>query len=369
MSHTVRVDFEQIAMECDEVCDRVESRIGELQHQLDYLKEKATSDMDAQTRTFINAMESDIDAWLNIVADVRRVSQSNSRLGTWRGDSDDETFRRRYEQKDRIYDLKRLVNREVAERKPAVKAIIGQMMDKRIERINAQARKEPSFTDKSSEIKTFINGISDVTLRQFVYLAHVANPALGKDDLLAKGKSMYEETLERERQAELSAELKKQKEEMVNAKMPEEDISKALNINANGTTAEKLEQLSEQASNAMIREKKRKESLKIILKAVKAQGFNVNPQKDIVRQGDKVVMRAHKLGGEIAMFTINLDGKFIYDFKGYEGQACQNDIEPFLKDLAEVYGVDLVNRKEIWKNPDKIQTQKRQSINSNQDKA
>ena len=26
-----------------------------------------------------------------------------------------------------------------------------------IERINAQARKEPSFTDKSSEIKTFIN--------------------------------------------------------------------------------------------------------------------------------------------------------------------------------------------------------------------
>ena len=47
-------------------------------------------------------------------------------------------------------------------------------------------------------------------------------------------------------------------------------------------------------------------------------------------------MVAMKASGERADFKIYMDGKFIYDFHhGYKGQACQKDIEPFMKDLEE----------------------------------
>lgn len=43
-----------------------------------------------------------------------------------------------------------------------------------------------------------------------------------------------------------------------------------------------------------------------------------------------------------------MDGKFEYCFDGYEGQACQKDIEPFMKDLEEVYGIKVLNQTELW---------------------
>ena len=63
-----------------------------------------------------------------------------------------------------------------------------------------------------------------------------------------------------------------------------------------------------------------------------------------------------------------LDGKFIYHFHGYEGQACQKDIEPFMQDLEEVYGIHVTKQTEIWSNPDKNSTMKYQAINTNKNR-
>jgi len=75
-------------------------------------------------------------------------------------------------------------------------------------------------------------------------------------------------------------------------------------------------------------------------------------------------MIAQKASGEWAEFKIMLDGKFIYRFDGYEGQACQNDIQPFMRDLEEIYGVKIKEQQEIWSNPDKLSFQKYQQINT-----
>jgi hypothetical protein len=80
------------------------------------------------------------------------------------------------------------------------------------------------------------------------------------------------------------------------------------------------------------------------------------------REKNEVVMIAQKASGERAEFRVMLDGKFIYRFDGYEGQACQNDIQPFMQDLEDVYGIKVTGREEIWSNPDKISTQKYQQI-------
>ena len=75
-----------------------------------------------------------------------------------------------------------------------------------------------------------------------------------------------------------------------------------------------------------------------------------------------------KASGEKAEFRVFMDGKFIYDFRGYEGQACQKDIQPFLNDLEEVYGLHVTKTQEIWSNPDKISSMKYQTVKTNTNK-
>ena len=115
--------------------------------------------------------------------------------------------------------------------------------------------------------------------------------------------------------------------------------------------------MQEAATTEIVGEKVRQKSLKIIMQAIKARGFVVDKNNiKIKRDTNEVIMVAQKASGEKAEFRVFLDGKFIYDFRGYEGQACQKDIGPFMKDLEEVYGVHVTKQTEIWSNPDKIST-------------
>ena len=89
----------------------------------------------------------------------------------------------------------------------------------------------------------------------------------------------------------------------------------------------------------------------------------------INKETNEVHMVTMKASGERADFKIYMDGKFIYDFHhGYKGQGCQKDIEPFMKDLEDVYGIHVTKSQKIWSNPDKISTMKYQAMNTNKNK-
>ena len=107
----------------------------------------------------------------------------------------------------------------------------------------------------------------------------------------------------------------------------------------------------------------------IIIDAIKKYGFIVDKKNvKIKRDTNEVILVALKASGQKAEFRVFLDGKFMYDFRGYEGQACQKDIEPFMHDLEEVYGIPVTKQIEIWSNPDKISTMKYQAMNTNKNK-
>lgn len=226
--------------------------------------------------------------------------------------------------------------------------ILNELIDSRL----GQQEKKSNVWDK----------IEDANLRQFTYMAHLTNPDLDGDALLAEGQRMYDTVMERKRQEEIEAEQRRAREEMEAAKLPQAEIERVLK-EQDGTMTEQLERLYANTSEAIIGESIRKKTLQIVRKAIMAQGFIVD-SKNIRKDGDVVTMIAQKAGGELAKFTVYLDGKFIYDFGGYEGQACQKDIEPFMRDLRDVYGVELIEREEIWRNPDKDLTQKKQVMNS-----
>ncbi len=128
------------------------------------------------------------------------------------------------------------------------------------------------------------------------------------------------------------------------------------------TSIETVEEIRKQASKAIIGERVRKETLKAVIAAIRARGFIVsNENIRLDRSTDQVILVAKKASGQRAQFKIHIDGRFIYAFDGYEGQACQEDIEPFMEDLETVYGMKMTERDVIWENPDKISTMRYQS--------
>ena len=213
-------------------------------------------------------------------------------------------------------------------------------------------------------LKQFLDGIEDETLRQFTYIAYLQNTSLRGEALLEAGRALVGKTYE----ARLEEERSRIREELKAARVEAstiEEVTKA----SGGTAKEQIAAMQEAATTEIVGEKVRQKSLKIIMQAIKARGFVVDKNNiKIKRDTNEVVLVALKASGEKAEFRVFLDGKFIYDFRGYEGQACQKDIEPFMHDLEEVYGVKVTSQQTIWSNPDKISTMKYQSINTNKNK-
>lgn len=112
------------------------------------------------------------------------------------------------------------------------------------------------------------------------------------------------------------------------------------------------------AVNEVMDETLRRSAIQAIVKSISARGFSVRRENIRHIKGTNTVsITAIKPGGQKAEFSIDLDGKFIYHFQGYEGRACEKDIEPLEKDLEEVYGIKITDRKTLWINPDKLNQQ------------
>ena len=119
-------------------------------------------------------------------------------------------------------------------------------------------------------------------------------------------------------------------------------LSQELNINT-------IEAINEMVNNVINDVMLKNKTLKAIIEAIKARGFVVDMQNDfkIDHKTNIAKLIAKKPSGQIAEFEISLNGKLMYHFDNYQGQTCQNDIKPFLNDLENIYGIDIVNREVI----------------------
>jgi hypothetical protein len=108
----------------------------------------------------------------------------------------------------------------------------------------------------------------------------------------------------------------------------------------------------------------RKKTVEAVIEIIQNKGFLIDYQQ-IKRNPmtNQVVLVAQKVTGEVAEFFIDVQGRFTYHFDGYEGQACQTDLQPFLTDLQLIYGVKINHETTIQANPDKITQEKKQVVN------
>lgn len=112
-------------------------------------------------------------------------------------------------------------------------------------------------------------------------------------------------------------------------------------------------EMMDKATQNMIDESLRKSAVKAIVESIRKKGFIVE-KKNIRKKDDTVTIVALKPGNQKAEFTIDLDGKFMYCFDGYQGNACEQDITSMEEDLEKIYGISVTDKKVIWSNPDKL---------------
>lgn len=360
MSHAVQINYEQIAVQCHSICEVAQNQVAELDKMLANLKGSSSRLLNDQTEVLCEQIEREKNQLLKEIQVVLARADEDAKKGIVTDDSDRLNVGQTRAVILTAEQLRARVNKLAAGKLAEMRALLNSLLsesialnqERMIDRANGVVRLDEST-------KKFLDTIEDEILRQFVYMAFVRDSSLSGNALLEAGKALMSESVEAryEKEAELI------RVELAAAKVPTETIEKIVE------EGKPIANIREAATTEIVGEKVRQKSLKIIMQAIKARGFIVDKNNiKIKKETNEVIMVAQKASGEKVEFRVFLDGKFIYDFRGYEGQACQKDIGPFMKDLEEVYGVRVTKQTEIWSNPDKISTMKYQAINTNRNK-
>ena len=343
MSHTVQINYEQIAVQCHSICEVAENQVAELDKMLADLEGSSSRLLNDQTEALRKQIEREKRELIKSIEAVKTQADKKT-LTTTAG----------------AQALQRQANKLATGRLAEMRALLDSLLSESIAANQAKMIDRANGVIRLDEAtKKFLDTIEDEVLRQFVYIAFVRDSSLSGTALLEAGKALMNESVEAryEKEAEII------RAELAAAKVPAETVEKIVG------TGKPIAEIREAATTEIVGEKIRQKSMKLIVKAITERGFIVDKKNiKINRETNEVTMVALKASGERATFKIFLDGKFIYDFRGYEGQACQKDIEPFMTALEEVYGIHVTERQEIWSNPDKISTMKYQAMNTNKNK-
>lgn len=369
MSHTVQVDYQQIAIQCRSVCEVARARLQELDDMIARIEASSSRIVTEQVQQLTEAIRHERSLLDRQINDVSEKAEVDAKKGVVQMDDMESRYAHRNDAILAAQQLQQTADTLASQRLMKFESLLETLLKDSIEEHQRKLREQNSgVVTLDSRTQALLDGISDEVLRQFTYLAYLRDNTLAGDNLLKAGKLLMEQTVNQTYEKRYEQECAKIRAELEASRVAPETVEKVLD-EANGSAQEKLTAIRQNATVEIVGEKVRQKSLKIIMDAIKQRGFIVDKKNiKIKRDTNEVILVALKASGEKAEFRIFLDGRFIYDFRGYEGQACQKDIEPFLHDLEEVYGIYVTKQTEIWSNPDKISTMKYQAINTNKNK-
>lgn len=366
MSHAVRIDYQGISVQCQSICEVAGSQLCKLDKMLDEIEKGSSRLLNSQTdalRREITKTKQQIQEKIDSV--IQKAGKKADR-GTVVVDSD---YMGRHANAYGIVDearelenmAARLADTKIIEFESLLNQLLGDRLDAQNERLKDLASGRARI---NTDVQQRINEIDDEIVKQYVYLAWIDHPEESFERLLSIAMSKKEKADNQQYEATEKAKVEEIKAELRDEKIDEGIIEKIVAA-SEGTAKERVKKIREQANAEIVGEKIRKESVKIIVRAIKDRGFVVDARSiRIDHENNQVIIVAMKPSGAKAEFKVFLDGKFEYRFDGYEGQACHKDIQPFMKDLEEVYGIKVMKQTELWSgNPDKISSTGYQTSN------
>ena len=352
MSHAATINYEALSIAARATCEQALKQLCKIDELLARIKDKASMLITDRVRSyeaFLKKEQANITAELNQIISKTNAKTRDSSIV------------------NNANNLSRIVDNLTSYRLNAMEDLIDDELINATNKIQENLKnKEQGIINISQAIIKKLDTIEDFMLRESIYQVAIQSENSNKSwiELKELGKKHLDAQLESSLQKHKGQIMSDIKQELKDAKVDDQLIesissSKIQNISD-------VETIRNKATSEIIGESVRKETLKVIMKTVETRGFIVDKKNiKIDREKNEVIFIAQKLSGERAEFRIYLDGKFIYKFDGYEGQACQKDIEPFMKDLADIYDIKVVKQVDNWSNPDKNQSMKYQTVNKN----
>ena len=371
MSHQVVINYEAISIECRSICETAARQLCQIDTLLRKIDETSKSLQGNETEGMKRALRERAAAIRTHIDELVNESEIVAKRGIVSTNSDflhDAGGRGIVRAAQNLSaEVNRLTTSEIAN----YEALLGRLLGQKVTEHNRDLRLRASGTvSYNEEFSNALAKVNDEALKGFIYLEWLDNRNIGKsfEELKNIAESKMEDGAENYFRSERKQIISGIESEMREAKLDEETIAATLSIE-NADIKTQIAEIRKKATEEMIGEAVRKKTLKVVMECIESKGFIVDRKNiKLQKEQNEVVMIAQKASGERAEFRVMLDGKFIYRFDGYEGQACQNDIQPFMSDLEEIYGIKVTGSMEIWKNPDKISTQKYQQINTKSNK-
>lgn len=122
------------------------------------------------------------------------------------------------------------------------------------------------------------------------------------------------------------------------------------------TVSKMVQDISKQIEEQSFDETVRRKVVGGLVSTLKQKGFVV--QGPVLEGQDprtgSVVLHGQMPSGKKAAFAVNLDGKMEFDFDGYQGRACGQEMEKIEQELNKHYEVKLGPAQVNWKNPDRL---------------
>ena len=348
MSHAVYINYEALSIECRSICEVASKQLCRIDELLTKIDKKSTSLQGDETEGMKHALKEQAALIRSRIDEINKGYNVNA-----------------------ARELSREVNAFTTNGIAGYEALLdGLLSSKMKDRAHEMKMRLSGATAHDKDFSHALSKITDEVLKGYIYMEWLDDTNAGKSFEELKGlaedrMNNAKENYFRNEQKRIIGEMES---DMRDAKLDDETIASVMAIE-NADVRTRIEQMRRKATDEIVGEAVRKKTLKAIIDCIEKKGFIVD-RKNIKHQKEKneVKMVAQKASGERADFTIMLDGKFIYHFDGYEGHACQEDIQPFMKDLEDIYGIKVVDQKEIWKNPDKISTQKYQQMKTRTNK-
>lgn len=357
MSQKVTINYEGISMKTIAICEKASHQLCHIDDVIKEVESNASKLIDEDVKRFkayLLKQKDDIKQSIDkLISEAERRKNRKTQTGS----------NQQLKDSEKIINEANALNAKVDTFMTEKQYVIKKMIN---DKLKAYARKQDELLNEtdalhiSNEMLEKINDIEDIALRETAYTLanNDSNSYTSIESLLTDAKEQLEsdtKAIVNDNKENIRNEIK---EELHGKKVDKDTIDSIMKSND-------INEIRSQASKEIVDETIRKETLKVIIKTIKDRGFVVD-KKNIKFRKDKneVYVLAQKASGEYAEFKIYLDGKFIYKFEGYEGQACQKDIEPFMEDLENIYDINVLKKDVTWSNPDRHQSKKYQHMQS-----
>ena len=358
MSQQVTVDYQGISIQVQAQCDTAIHSLCQIDKVLDRIHQTASKLESTKVKEYEEYLITSKRKIKDNIEKFKKTLEQYNDARAYSINNHQPEYKQFLDFSKKVMDESDALVRLVNELTGSKLAVIDQMIDEGLldvgqETIQQLFNKAKGVINVSEDILTKINQIEDVSLRELAYRECLKDQSIEFSDLLIKAQEEYDKLLGKNTTKAIS----EYKKELSNLGIATDSLSEAKTI----------DEANELANKAITDESVRKETLKIIIKAIKARGFIVDTKNNLKIDREKNIVKlvALKASGQMAEFEIQLNGKFMYHFDEYEGHACKKDIEPFLEDLKNIYDINITHEEVKWENPDKIQTQKYQYVNKN----